>query len=371
MFSEVSMIISVPKELKNCETRVALTPDMVKKYKSIGFSVCIESGAGILSGFNDEAYANVGATILRSPEEIYNSGNILLKIWAPLPQEFSFLHPKQTLLANCQNLMELNALAERKITCFALNLLPRISRAQSMDILSSQSNLSGYYAVVQAINLLPRAVPLMMTAAGTVSPARVLVLGVGVAGLQAIATAKRLGAIVYASDVRSQVKEQVESLGAKFLQIDSNDNFETSSGYAAETSESYQEKQNFAVMEQLKKTDILITTALIAGKKAPLLVTKKMLDNMPCGSVVIDMASENGGNVEGSQDNLVIDYKGIKILGNSNLAAKVPYSSSTLFANNLYNFIASQYSTEKQNIIFNFEDELIRKTCLIKEGEIL
>lgn len=252
-----------------------------------------------------------------------------------LPDEDRLLKPGQTIIANFQALAHparVAELAKQGLTCFALDMLPRISRAQSMDILSSQSNLAGYKAVINAVNLLPRAIPLMMTAAGTVSPAKVLVLGAGVAGLQAIATAKRLGAQVFASDVRPQVKEQVESLGARFLEVKTSETFETSGGYAQETSPEYRRQQQLAVAEQLAKTDIAVTTALIPGKKAPVLITRGMIEHMPRGSVIIDMAAANGGNVEGSIDNQTVNVNGVTIVGNSNLASELPVSASHLFA---------------------------------------
>lgn len=368
------MIISIPKETKGGETRAAISPDIVKKYKDWGMTVRIEKGAGEASGFDDESFRTAGAEIVASAEKTYNDADIILKIWAPNEKEADFLQKGQILIANCQAKADkagISKLAKKGITCFSLDLMPRISRAQSMDILSSQSNLAGYAAVIKAVSKLNKAVPLMMTAAGTISPARVLVLGAGVAGLQAIATAKRLGAQVYASDVRPQVKEQVESLGGKFLDIASEEKFETAGGYAKETSADYKKKQAEAVNAQLAKTDILITTALIPGQKAPRLVTNEMLKNMPQGAVVIDMAAESGGNVEGSQEGETIFSDGITLIGNSNLAAELPASASALFAKNIYNFLQPMYQTDKKKIDFNFDDELVKGTCVIKEGDML
>lgn len=368
------MIISIPKETKGGETRVAISPDIVKKYKDWGMTVRIEKGAGEASGFDDESFHQAGAEIMASAEKAYHGADIILKIWAPDEKESDFLQKGQILIANCQAKADkagISRLAKKGITCFSLDLMPRISRAQSMDILSSQSNLAGYAAVIKAVNRLNKAVPLMMTAAGTISPARVLVLGAGVAGLQAIATAKRLGAQVYASDVRPQVKEQVESLGGKFLDIASEEKFETAGGYAKETSADYQKKQTEVLNAQLPKTDILITTALIPGQKAPLLVSKEMLKSMPRGAVVVDMASESGGNVAGTKDMQEISADGIILIGNSNLATEVPASASALFAKNIYNFLLPMYQADKKKIDFNFDDELVKGTCAIKEGEIL
>ena len=368
------MIIAVPREIAPGETRIAATPEVVKKYLRWGLPVRIESGAGLKAGFTDETYKEAGAEIAADAAAVYEHAGIILKIRAPLPQEDQYLSAGQIIIADFQALSRPSRIADfakRGLTCFALELMPRISRAQSMDILSSQSNLAGYKAVINAVNLLDKAVPMMMTAAGTVTPARVLILGAGVAGLQAIATAKRLGAQVFASDVRPQVKEQVESLGARFVEVSPSENFETAGGYATETSEDYKKKQRLAVAEQLIKTDIAVTTALIPGKKAPILITADMIKHMAPGSVIIDMATASGGNVEGSQEGKNIVVGGVKIVSGSNLAAEIPNSASRLFANNIYNFLAPMYHNESRNISFNYDDELINKTCVAKSGQIL
>lgn len=368
------MIIAVPKELRKGETRVAVSPEIVKKLTAWNFTVKIEKNAGNAAGFSDEDYLAAGAEIKSSAKETYKNAELIFKIWAPLPEEDKFLTPEMAVIANFQsfdNIKRLTALAKTGITGFALERMPRISRAQSMDILSSQSNLAGYKAVLDAVNNLDKAVPMMMTAAGTIAPAKALILGAGVAGLQAIATAKRLGAMVFASDVRPQVKEQVESLGGKFLEVQSDENFETAGGYAKETSANYKKKQQEAVAEQLKKTDFAITTALIPGKPAPKLINKDMLKNMPKGSVIIDMATASGGNVEGSEDNKTVEINGIKIIGNSNLAAEIPNSASLLYAKNIFNFISPMYNHEAEQIIFNFNDELIKGTCICKDGKLI
>lgn len=368
------MIIAVPREIMPGENRVAATPEVVKKYLRWGLHVQVENGAGQKAGFPDETYKEAGAKIVSSPADIYKHAGIILKIRAPQPEEDRLLSAGQVIIADFQALSRparITDFAKHGLTCFALELLPRISRAQSMDILSSQSNLAGYKAVINAVNLLDKAVPMMMTAAGTITPARILVLGAGVAGLQAIATAKRLGAQVFAADVRPQVKEQVESLGARFVEVSPSENFETADGYAAETSEDYQKKQRLAVAEQLLKTDIAVTTALIPGKKAPQLITTGMIQHMPSGAVIIDMATASGGNVEGSKDGETVLLNGIKIVSGSNLASEIPNSASRLFANNIYNFLAPMYQSESRNISFNFDDELISKTCIAKSGQIL
>lgn len=365
------MIIAALKEIKNGETRVAITPEIAAKYIKWGFNVKIEQGAGLESGFSDAAYQSQGVDVVATAAKACENADIICKIWAPLPQELKNFKPGQTLIANFQALSHkerLEEFAHAELRCFALDLMPRISRAQSMDILSSQSNLSGYKAVITAVEHLDKAIPMMMTAAGTIAPAKVLVLGAGVAGLQAIATAKRLGAQVFASDVRPQVKEQVESLGGKFVEVKTDEIFETSGGYAKETSENYKQKQSQAVAEQLKKTDIAITTALIPGRPAPRLITQEMLEAMPAGAIIIDMAAESGGNVEGSIEGQSIVFDGKTIIGNSNLAAKLPNSASALFARNIYNFLTPMYNAAEKRVIFNFEDELIKGTCLCQNG---
>lgn len=367
------MIIAVPKELKPGETRVAVSPDVVKILKGMGCEIRIQKDAGLLSGFSDEEYIAAGAKIAPDAKSTYKGADIIIKIWAPLAQEDKFLQDSITVIANFQALTNQKRIAKfaaKKLTCFALELMPRISRAQSMDILSSQSNLAGYKAVLEAVNALNKAVPMMMTAAGTIAPAKALILGAGVAGLQAIATAKRLGAQVYASDVRPQVKEQVESLGGKFVEVKTDENFETSGGYAKETSDEYKRAQTAAVAEQLKKTNIAITTALIPGRAAPKLITKAMIKKMPRGSVIVDMATASGGNVEGSKDNETVVINGVTIIGNSNLAAGVPNSASKLYAKNILNFLTPMYNAEIKNFVFNFEDELVKGTCICKDGKL-
>lgn len=367
------MIIGITKEIKIGEKRVAMTPDIAKKFINWGFEVQIEKDAGLDAGFSDDTYSNLGVKIIEDAKGVYQTSNIILKIWAPMPTEFKLINKETIIIANFQaysNQYAIETLAKMETECFALDLMPRISRAQSMDILSSQSNLAGYKAVIDAVAKLNKAIPLMMTAAGTVAPAKVLILGAGVAGLQAIATAKRLGAMVFASDVRPQVKEQVESLGGRFVEVKTDESFETSGGYAKETSEDYKQKQAQAVAEQLSKTDIAITTALIPGKPAPRLITKEMISNMPHGSIIIDMATESGGNVEGSVNNETVVINDVTIIGNSNLASELPNSASQLFAKNIFNFLAPMYNKDTKDIKFNFDDELIKGTCICKDGTL-
>ncbi len=367
------MKIAVIKETLPGEKRIAISPGIVKRLKQWDFDVLIEKDAGLQAGFADTDFETAGAAITSSAQEACQNADMIFKIWAPQPEEDRLFHANQTIIANFQalaNKERLNDFAKLGLRCFALDLIPRISRAQSMDILSSQSNLAGYKAVIDAVAALDKAVPMMMTAGGTIPPAKVLVLGAGVAGLQAIATAKRLGAQVYASDVRPQVKEQVESLGGRFLEVKTTENFETNGGYAKETSADYQKKQNEAIAEQLKVTDIAITTALIPGRPAPRLISAEMLKMMPYGSVIIDMATATGGNVEGAQDNKIVEINGIKIIGNSNLAASIPNSASMLFARNIFNFIAPMYNSETKELVFNFHDELVEATCICQGGKL-
>ena len=367
------MTIAILKETTPSETRVAATPDVVKKYVDLGFKIQVESSAGVAAGFSDAQYSSAGAKICKTPADTLKKANIIIKVNAPLLSEDHLFSPKQIVIADFKALsspQRIEHFCKLGLTCFALDLLPRISRAQGMDILSSQSNLAGYKAVIEAFNLLPQAAPMMMTAAGTVPPAKVLVLGAGVAGLQAIATAKRLGAIVYASDVRPATKEQVESLGGKFLNIESEQNAETSGGYAQATSKQFQKMQQKAIGEILPQINIVITTALLPGKPAPRLISATMLKKMAKGSVVIDMASSSGGNVEGSQNNKTVDINGIKIVGNSNLAASIPLSASKLFAQNIFNFIKSQFNNEQKELKFDFSDELISATCICQNGKV-
>ena len=336
------MLIAVPKEIKPGETRVAATPDIVQKYKFMGLDVQVQSGAGEASGFSDRDYLNAGAEIKKNAADTYKKADIILKIWAPEAEEDGFLKAGTAVFANFQALTHrgrIETFAHLGLTCFALELMPRISRAQSMDILSSQSNLAGYKAVIEAVDKLSSAVPMMMTAAGTIAPAKALILGAGVAGLQAIATAKRLGAMVFASDVRPQVKEQVESLGGRFVEVKSDENFETAGGYA--------------------------------GLPAPRLITKAMLSAMPAGAVVVDMASSAGGNVEGSEDGKTIVINGVTVIGNSNLAASLPASASPLYAKNILNFLDTMYNKEEKSLNYNFEDELIKGTCLCYNGKMI
>ncbi len=367
------MIFASLKEQTPNENRVAVSAETIRQISQWGHRVIVEQGTGVKAGLSDDALQKAGAEIVSSAKEIYQRADILLKIWAPTAQEMKYLHEGQIILANFQALSHKDRIAEfakKGVTCFALDLLPRLSRAQSMDILSSQSNLAGYKAVIDAVAAHHKAAPMMMTAAGTVPPIKVLILGAGVAGLQAVATAKRLGAVVYVSDVRPEVKEQVESLGGRFLEVKTDDNFSDSTGYAKETTAEYQQRQLALLTKQLAQTDIVITTAQIPGRPAPKLITKDMLAQMQKGGVIVDMAADSGGNVEGTINGQSINLSGITVIGNSNLASEVAVTASALFAKNLFNFIALSYHAETKQIDFNFADELIKKTCICTNFQV-
>ncbi len=367
------MKLAVPTEIFDGETRVGITPDCIPSLTKMGFSVFVQSNAGIGSSFTDQDYKKNGAKISTNPRDLYKNADLVVKIQRPTKQKKM---NEISLLKNCNVLTllyeqkfknEFNLLKKLKINVFALEKMPRISRAQSMDVLSSQSNLSGYKAVIDAASEFNKAFPLMMTSAGTVAPAKVLVIGAGVAGLQAIATAKRLGAVVSSFDVRTSTKEQVESLGAKFIEVESksSESGETSSGYAKEMSKAYKKKQTKLLEESIEKMDIVISTALIPGKPAPRLISKKMVESMKVGSIVVDLASEFGGNCELTKHGEMVDFKSKKIIGPKNLAATVAQDSSRLFSKNVINFLMNSCESGKFKN-FNWEDEVVKETCVIK-----
>ena len=365
------MKLVVPKEIATGENRVGVTPDSIPSLKKMGFEVFVESNAGLASSFTNEDYKKAGAKISSKINDLYKNANVIVKIQRPQNinkiNELKYIKKcnvlslvyEQKFKSEFSNLKKLN------VNVFALEKMPRISRAQSMDVLSSQSNLSGYKAVIDAASMFNKAFPLMMTSAGTVAPAKVLVIGAGVAGLQAIATAKRLGSVVSAFDVRTATKEQVESLGAKFVSVQSDESGETAAGYAKEMSESYKKKQAKLLEDTLKKMDIVICTALIPGKKAPILITRKMVDQMKVGSLIIDLASEFGGNCELTKHNAEVLHKSVKIFGPLNLASTVSQDSSRLFSKNVLNFLMNSCESGKFKD-FNFDDEVVKDTCIIK-----
>ncbi|WND02639.1 Re/Si-specific NAD(P)(+) transhydrogenase subunit alpha [Temperatibacter marinus] len=368
------MQISVVSEVQDGEGRVAISPDMIKKYVGMGFSVAVQAGAGAGSTFSDEVFKEAGASISDTRESLLSNGDLILSVQS-LPKE-DLGHVKRgaaalSILNPFGDPEGIKAYAEAGIMGFAMEFMPRISRAQSMDVLSSQSNLAGYKAVLEATHYFGRAMPMMMTAAGTVAPARVFVMGAGVAGLQAIATAKRLGAIVSATDVRAATKEQVESLGGTFVMVESDEeDGETAAGYAKEMSEDYKVKQAALVADHIAKQDIVITTALIPGRPAPKLVSDKMLQSMKPGSVIVDMAVETGGNVEGAQYGEVVDLYGVTVVGLKNLPSRLAADASSLYAKNLYNFL-SPFADGEGTLTFDFEDELVSGTCVTKDGAIV
>ncbi len=369
------MKIAVPKERREKELRVAATPETVKKLTGLGHEVKIEQGAGILSGISDDEYKNAGASLAKDAKATLSGADLVLKVRAPDAREKSLLSKGQSLVALLEPhgaVKEAQAYADADVTAFAMEFIPRISRAQSMDALSSQANLAGYRAVLEASHIYGRAMPMMMTAAGTVAPAKTFVMGVGVAGLQAIATARRLGAIVSATDVRPATKEQVASLGAKFVAVEDEEfkAAETAGGYAKQMSPEYQEKQRELVANHISKQDIVITTALIPGRDAPELITEDMVKSMRAGSVIIDLAAAQGGNCKLSKPDEVVEVHDVKIYGPTNLPAAIAADASSLYAKNLFNFIAL-ISGENGELQPNWEDEVVSSSALTKEGKVV
>ncbi len=364
------MIIGSTKENLSLERRVSLTPETARNIIGLGLKVCIEKNYADHIGIKDEEFKKVGVEIKNSASEVLNYCKLLTKVNCPSDSEIKEIKEKTIIIGMFNpsiNQKKINDLTKKKIDIFSLELLPRITRAQSMDVLSSQSNLAGYRSVIDSIFEFEKAIPMMMTAAGTVPAAKVLVIGAGVAGLQAIATAKRLGAIVSATDVRSASKEQVESLGGKFLSVDKIEDLETSGGYAKEVSEEYKKKQAEMMQEALKKNDIVICTALIPGKTAPRILTEQLVKLMKPGSIIYDLAAEQGGNSAFSEPGKTNLVNGIKIIGVKSLMNRLPLTASSLYAKNLFSFIRNLYSREKKGFNLNLEDEIINKT-LIKEN---
>ena len=366
------MKLVIPREKHEFENRVSITPDCVSSFIKMGFSVFVEKEAGLGASFSDDMYIKAGAKISNNSKELYKSSNVVVKIQRPFKDskinEFSLMEEGSNfvgLIYQNRFKSDFTLLKKNKLNVFAMELMPRISRAQSMDVLSSQSNLSGYKAVIDAASQYNKAFPLMMTSAGTVAPAKVLVIGAGVAGLQAIATAKRLGAVVFCFDVRAATKEQVESLGGNFIQVEENDSGETKEGYAKEMSAAYKKKQSLLLEENLKKMDIIITTALIPGKTAPILITKKMVKNMKNGSVIMDLASEFGGNCELTKHGTTVEFDSKRIIGPVNLPSSVAHDASRLYSKNILNFFMNSCSEGKFSG-FNWDDELVQGTCLSK-----
>tara|TARA_B100000242_G_scaffold247170_1_gene187952 strand:- start:238 stop:1326 length:1089 start_codon:yes stop_codon:yes gene_type:complete len=359
-------IVSLSENL-DYEKRVAITPEIAKKYSTLGFEVLLPKNYGVHLGFDNDHYISQGVNILENDKDLLGNSDIILQLGLPSDDNLSLLKENQNLIGVLNpflNKEKLEKLSKRKINNFSLELLPRITRAQSMDILSSQANLAGYKAVIESFANFEKAIPMMMTAAGTVPAAKVLVVGAGVAGLQAIATAKRMGAIVFATDVRMASKEQVESLGGKFLTVEGSENLETEGGYAKEASEEFKKKQEDLLSETLKKIDIVICTALIPGKKAPVILKENMIKNMQIGSVIYDLAAIQGGNTAFTEVNKIINHNGVKIMGEMNVLNKLPISASTLYAKNLFNFVSNLLDKKTGKININLEDEIIEKTLI-------
>ncbi len=360
------MIIGSILENKNVEKRISITPDIAKKYIASGFQILLEAGYGSHLDISDDEFLKEGCKIEKK-ENILNQSDIILQLDLPEEKNLEYFQDNKILIGSfnsIQNLEKINKFKLKKISIFSLELLPRITRAQSMDILSSQANLAGYKAVVDSFAEFKKAIPMMMTAAGTISAAKVLVVGAGVAGLQAIATAKRMGAIVFATDVRIASKEQVESLGGKFLIVEGSENMETEGGYAKEASEEFKKKQEDLLYETLKKIDIVICTALIPGKKAPLIIKEKMIDDMQPGSIIYDLAASQGGNAAYTKVDEIVEKNGVTILGEKNILNKLPVSASNLYAKNLFNFVLNLYDKKNNKININLEDEIINKTLV-------
>jgi NAD(P) transhydrogenase subunit alpha len=370
------MNLVVLKERRTGEARVAATPETVRKLKGLGLSITVERGAGERACYADEDYEAAGAALATDAAAALSKADIILKVRGPDPAEIAAMNKGAALIGLLAPYTEkeaITALAAHGVDAFAMEFLPRISRAQAMDVLSSQANLAGYKAVVDAAAQFGRAMPMMMTAAGTIAPARVFVMGVGVAGLQAIATARRLGAIVSATDVRPATKEQVESLGATFVAVIDEEfrQAETATGYAREMSKEYQAKQAALIAETIRKQDIVITTALIPGRKAPVLVSEEMVKTMKRGSIIVDLAVEQGGNCPLSKPDQIVEAYGVTIVGYSNLPARLAVDASNLYARNLFNFVALIVDKKTGALALDWNDEIVKGAGLTRDGQVV
>ena len=358
------------KEDLTAEKRISITPETVKRLTDLNLSVFIEKSYGEHLGISDDEYKNEGASLKNSAKEVLEKSEIILKVSCPSNDEINLIKNRSILIGQfdlLSNKEMINKLIRKNVKVFSLNLLPRITRAQPMDVLSSQANLAGYRAVIESVEEFDKAVPMMMTAAGTITPAKIMVIGAGVAGLQAIATAKRLGAIVSATDVRNVAKEQVESLGVKFIAVEGSENLETVEGYAKEAGEDFINKQAELLKNAVKKNDIIICTALIPGKKAPRIISEEMVKSMKPGSIIYDLAVGQGGNSAFSESDKVKVVNGVKIMGSINILNNLALTASNLYAKNLYNFVNNLYRREKKDIYINLEDEIVNKTLINKE----
>ncbi len=375
------MKIAIPKERRPGERRAAASPETVKKFVALGAEVVVETGAGAGADIPDSLFADAGASIAPDAAAALADADMVLKVQRPMTaaegnDELALLKKGAVLVAMLQPLQQreqVKAYAAAGIDAYAMELMPRITRAQSMDVLSSQSNLAGYKAVLAAAAVFGRAFPMMMTSAGTIAPARVFVMGVGVAGLQAIATAKRLGAVVSATDVRPATKEQVESLGGKFVWVDDEEAraSQTAGGYAKEMSAEYKAKQAALIAETVKKQDIIITTALIPGRPAPVLVTEEMVKTMKPGSVIVDLAVEAGGNCPLSRPGEIVEAYGVKLVGHTNMPSRIPVDASALYAKNLLNFLSPHWDKDSKSFKFKQDDETVTGICVTRDGQVV
>lgn len=363
------MKLAVPKETKARENRVAITPEVVKDLVKKGFEVIVEAGAGMNSFFSDEAYSTAGARIVNEAQKVYAEGDVVLKVNAPSEQEIAGMKKGAVLISfmwAATNSVMVEACCKAGISAFSMDAIPRISRAQKMDALSSQANLAGYKAVLLCADTIGKILPMMTTAAGTIRPSKVVIFGAGVAGLQAIATAKRLGAVVEVTDIRPETKEQVESLGGKFIEVKGDESIKIEGGYVKGVSEEFLKKQQELVAKHVKEADIVITTALIPGKKAPRLVTETMLESMRFGSVVLDMAVEQGGNVAGSELNKTVVKQGVTIIGEGNIPSLLPMNASDLYAKNIVTFL--YHLADKDNFKWEMDEEITKGSLIVHNG---
>ena len=371
------MRIAVSAETQGEEPRVAATPETVKRYKAMGAEVVVQKGAGLSSGITDADYEAAGAVLVATSAEAIAGADVILSVRRPNAIALAGVKPGVALICIADPYgadVALAELAKTGVSAFAMEFMPRITRAQVMDVLSSQANLAGYRSVIDGAGEFGRALPMMMTAAGTVPAARIFIMGVGVAGLQAIATARRMGAIVTATDVRPATKEQVESLGAKFLAVEDEEfkNAQTAGGYAKPMSAEYQAKQAVLTAEHIKKQDIVITTALIPGRPAPKLISAAMVASMRPGSVIVDLAVERGGNCELSKPGEVfVTDNGVKIVGHLNVAGRIAATASALYAKNLFSFLETLVGKETRELAINWDDELVRATLLTRDGAVV
>ncbi|MEZ5174334.1 MAG: Re/Si-specific NAD(P)(+) transhydrogenase subunit alpha [Bacteroidia bacterium] len=364
------MIIAIPKELKERERRVALVPETVKELSGKGFKVQVESGAGLLSYFEDVSYENAGAQIISDRKALFSGADVVLAVNAPSADDISGMKPGCILISfifAATSPKTIAAAEKAGISVFSVDAIPRISRAQKMDALSSQSNLAGYKTVILAANALGKIFPMLMTAAGTVKPAKVVIMGAGVAGLQAIATAKRLGALVEVSDIRPETKEQVESLGARFIEVKGDDSIKTEGGYVKEVSADFLAKQQALIAKHVAEADIVITTALIPGRKAPVLITDDMVKSMKLGSVIVDMAVEQGGNCTLSELNQTVVKSGVTIIGESNLPSLLPMNASQLYAKNISTFL--YHLADSNGFKWESGEEITAGSLILRDGK--